>query len=71
VDWVGFAIPLSLGFLILLHHKIKKGIWIEKHDVDNHETIALTLISFAFGYAVGVVFFRCVLKYLVDILIQI
>ena len=50
---IAAAVFLVLSCAIMIHHRIKHGYWFDKHDVDNHETVALFMLGMAIGTAVG------------------
>jgi len=47
------ALLCLLGFLILLHQKIRYGSWIDKPQVWHHDVAALCLFAFSAGMLLG------------------
>ena len=44
------AVLLIIGGLLVIGHQwLDKGILIEWHDIDNHETLAFVLLAFGLG----------------------
>ena len=46
-------LPFISSFVILLHHRVKHGYWIDFEDVNNHETVALFLLGIGIGMFIG------------------
>jgi len=46
-------IPFVVSTLVMVHHRIKHGYWIDWEDINNHETVALALTTFGLGLLIG------------------
>ena len=48
-----YVIPIVIGVVLFLDQFRLHGTWYEPHDIDNHETIALSFLFFGFGALVS------------------
>ena len=50
---IAAVIALVISAIIMIHHRIKHGYWIDKQDINNHETVALFILGIAIGILIG------------------